>query len=173
MSLKNIIEKDIQVFGEDVVSDVYKDVAKLYLLEYNIDLLKEYGDDWGEPGLLQKFFMKIFGRNKNLTNQVNNVVSSGAAAAAAEGTVAKTGILNKIFSTLKGGISNIFSPENLPKVLASAGGAALIALLIRALKRRKRRNITVEEAYKQIENSKIDLLMEEIFPIKTFKYFNY
>ncbi|MDR0676453.1 MAG: hypothetical protein LBF97_05390 [Elusimicrobiota bacterium] len=166
MDFDKILEKDIATFGEDVTYEVYSNLAKLLyktdsLTEdekkiYEEDVLTEVTGKGGVLSSIWNFVKGIFGKKNPDSTVVANVISPTQAAAEAT-AVTGGGLLSKIKNIIgNGGIASIFDPTNLPRVLAVAGGAALVGWILKKIFSKKNYQMQYEE-YRDLYNDILKL----------------
>jgi hypothetical protein len=112
---------------------------------------------------------------------INKVLKGGsddgaidAVAGGLAGDTGKPGIIKSLFGFIGKGIKWLFSTNNIPLMLGSVGGAVLIGLIIRNIRKRKQRNRQVEEAWALIgDDETIARLESNLVEGNTENYFDY
>jgi hypothetical protein len=166
MNFDKILKKDISTFGEEITYEVYNNLIKLLyktdsLTEeektlYEEEILTEVTGKGGVLSSMWSLIKGIFGKKSSDSTMIANVISPTQAAAEAT-AMTGGGLLSRIKNIIGGGgIASIFDPINLPKVLAVAGGAALVGWILKKVFAKKNYQMQYEE-YKDLYNDIIKL----------------
>jgi hypothetical protein len=199
---KNMI-MDCEILGEDVMINIYKDFLTICesvdptLMEGIFDNAFKGDSSKGWLTRLADRLVQIFAKRKDAAfaakDALNGTTAAAAASKAAEAGItgltstaanavagaataasaAAPGVLGKIWGLLKGGVTNLLDPTNLPRVLTSVGGSILVSLIIRALRNRKVKK-NLQEAYDSIKNNpevvEVNKILGKTVEYKYFKY---